>query len=509
LVLALVWNVSPSQMPPTAHRPPPTARHPPPTARRPPQAQLLSRYSELVLSVLPFIDLRSGAGTTAAIQAVKRLRGLVLAQHKATFIDKILAEVRGRAEGGGGMPSFKVSRAKTILARAGEVDGALAPVVFAADGSESIAGQVFAKLKADGGAHARPELYSGRKLWWRVEFHGEAVQDCGGAFRDNVNDLADDFMSERTPLFTRVANWETKVGTYRDTWVPNLSCTNFELYEWVGRLCAAAILSEESLVLKLPPLVWKLLGGAEVAMEDLAEVDEHFYYTLLQIKGPGAGPVDGFGRPPGWPVDVKVLSPDEYEYLCMDFTVPLSDGTTRELCPGGLDMELTYANRHEFVRLAAAARLSEAADQIGAMRRGLCSVVPPSVVRLWTAAEFELAVCGSPEIPIAVLRETARYDLSKDSAEVGYMFEALEALSNEERSLFLRFVTGRARLPASIKVARSDGGHQAMPRSATCFNTIYLPCYQSKENALEKIRYAIYSCKTIDTDGSDGGTFAL
>jgi hypothetical protein len=54
------------------------------------------------------------------------------------------------------------------------------------------------------------------------------------------------------------------------------SCSRFEVYEWVGRLCAAAILSDESLVMRFPPVVWKLLGGAEVSMEDLEEVDHWF-----------------------------------------------------------------------------------------------------------------------------------------------------------------------------------------------------------------------------------------
>ena len=70
------------------------------------------------------------------------------------------------------------------------------------------------------------------------------------------------------------------------------------------------------------------------------------------------------------------------------------------------------------------------------------------------------AVCGSPEIPVAAIRDSARYEMDKDSPVVRYLWEALEMLTNEERSLFLRFVTGRGRLPVSIKIQSKGGSAQ-------------------------------------------------
>ena len=160
------------------------------------------------------------------------------------------------------MPSIKISRSRFLQAGAH----------MAADGSDSITFQIYEKLKAlrgaDGGDCTKlNSLYtggyesSGEKVWWKVEFFGEAVQDCGGAFRESVSNISEDLMSgsylggqlvgSNTPLFIPVRNLETDVGSLRDTFVPNPSCTNFEVYEWVGRLCAAAILSKESIVLRL------------------------------------------------------------------------------------------------------------------------------------------------------------------------------------------------------------------------------------------------------------------
>ena len=44
-------------------------------------------------------------------------------------------------------------------------------------------------------------------------------------------------------------------------------------------------------------------------------------------------------------------------------------------------------------------------------------------------------------------------DIEEDCSTVKYMWAALEKFSTEDRSRFLRFVTGRKRLPAPIYVS--------------------------------------------------------
>lgn len=135
-------------------------------------------------------------------------------------------------------------------------------------------------------------------------------------------------------------------------------------------------------------------------------------------------------------------------------------------------VRLTERPFHRYQRLACQARLRESAEQIAAIRRGLTAIIPTPLLGMWTAAEFELAVCGTPNISVDELRRTARYSINRDAAEVGFLFEALEGMTNEERSLFLRFVTGRARLPASIKICSLSGPPSSLPVSHTCFNQI-------------------------------------
>lgn len=60
-------------------------------------------------------------------------------------------------------------------------------------------------------------------------------------------------------------------------------------------------------------------------------------------------------------------------------------------------------------------------------------------------------VCGSPDIPLHLLKSVATYKgVEPTSALIQWFWEVMESFSNTERSLFLRFVWGRTRLPRTI-----------------------------------------------------------
>lgn len=446
------------------------------------RAAFLGRYSALVMSVLALVDLDQGDCTgSSACGVIGMLRGILLTEHKTPAIGRTLERIRRRGSQVR-MPEFKVSRGRARLG-----------TELAADGSDSIAFQIYHALQLQN-ASAREELYHGRELWWKVEFLGEGVQDCGGGFRESVSDIASDLMSARTPLFIPSPNQEAWAGDLRDAFVPNPSCTSktaLAVYEWIGRLFAAAILSDESIPVSFPPLCWKLLSGAAVSMEDLRQVDEWFYQMLLQMER-CVCVVDGVQVP---------ITPEEFAFtFSQTYEVTLSDGSLVPLLEGGASREVDFDSRHEFIALAVAWRLDEFEAQITALRRGLVGIIPAQVLQLWTAAELERRVCGVPSVSVLAIRDAARYDMDRAAPEIALLWEALEKMSHEERSKFLRFVTGRSRLPASIKIARG-GEATCLPQSATCFSILRLPAYTTVEETLEKLRYAIHNCMAIDTDG--------
>lgn len=84
----------------------------------------------------------------------------------------------------------------------------------------------------------------------------------------------------------------------------------------------------------------------------------------------------------------------------------------------------------------------------------MAQVLPPSLLTLFTAVELEDLVCGATEISPAALRSLVTYE-SSDSCSpqeteliIGWFWRLCEEdMTAEERSLLLRFVWGRSRLP--------------------------------------------------------------
>ncbi|KAL2097516.1 hypothetical protein ACEWY4_006723 [Coilia grayii] len=329
--------------------------------------------------------------------------------------------------------------------------------------------------------------------WWECKFIAEGIIDQGGGFRDSLADMSEELCPCSAdcpmplPFFNRASNQGS--GEARDFYVPNPSCREFHKYEWIGQLMGAALRGKDFLVLALPGLVWKQLTGEEVSWnKDFPAVDSVLVKLLEAMEHMDKETFDfKFGQE-------------------LVYTTPLSDGRLVELIPGGGEVVVHYENRMEFIRLVQKARLEESREQIAAMRAGLVKVVPQAVLDLLTWQEVEKKVCGDPEITVEALKRLTRYeDLEQTDVRVQYLWEALTNFTNEDRSRFLRFVTGRSRLPAPIYIFPDKQGSEttdALPQSSTCSSTLYLPNYPSAKVCEEKLRYAAYNCVAIDTDMS-------
>lgn len=82
-------------------------------------------------------------------------------------------------------------------------------------------------------------------------------------------------------------------------------------------------------------------------------------------------------------------------------------------------------------------------------------MLPYSILTIFihfnTMHMFFYQVCGSPDIPLYLLKSVATYKgVDATAPLVIWFWEVMEELSDNERSLFLRFVWGRTRLPRSI-----------------------------------------------------------
>lgn len=85
------------------------------------------------------------------------------------------------------------------------------------------------------------------------------------------------------------------------------------------------------------------------------------------------------------------------------------------------------------------------------MREGMSTIIPLPLVSLLTAQQLEQLVCGLPEVSVEMLKKLVRYrDITESHQLICWLWQSLEEFTNEERVLFLRFVSGRSRLPSNL-----------------------------------------------------------
>lgn len=128
-------------------------------------------------------------------------------------------------------------------------------------------------------------------------------------------------------------------------------------------------------------------------------------------------------------------------------------------------------------------------------RKSICLAINLKILNISFFAHFYNAkamVCGSPEIPLGLLKSVASYKgVETPSSLVQWFWEVMEEFSNHERSLFLRFVWGRTRLPRTIADFRGrdfvlqvldkyQPPDHFLPESYTCFFLLKMPRYSCK-----------------------------
>merc|ERR1712141_511916 len=181
----------------------------------------------------------------------------------------------------------------------------------------------------------------------------------------------------------------------------------------------------------------------------------------------------------------------------LKYSTVLADGSVCQLKENGLEVGVTYEDRIDYIHLVQNVKMNEFKDQIEAIRQGLLKTIPQAVIDLLTWQELEVKICGDPEISVEALQKSAHYeDLTESSTQIKYLWQSLQNFTNEDRSRFLRFVTGRRRLPTPLFIcpSKSRSPVNSLPESATCSNTLFLPSYTSAQIAEEKLRYAAYNC---------------
>eukprot|EP01038_Epipyxis_sp_PR26KG_P004657 gene4657-6544_t len=319
--------------------------------------------------------------------------------------------------------------------------------------------------------------------------------------------FAQELQSAALPLLLRTKNAVGIIGNNRDAWTFNPGATTktqLEMYRFLGKLMGVSIRSKNYLALNFPSLIWKLLVNDNPLIEDLEGIDLSLVKSLGTIRN-----IHQTG----------VTAETFLDVLPCTFTTMTADNTIIDLITDGANVDVTFDSRHLYCDLVTQHRLHEFDVQAQAVREGLATIIPISLLNLFTWNELEIMVCGVPEVDVSLLESTAEYSGCKATdPHVQNFWKIMREFTNEERSALIKFTWGRSRLPLrasdftqrfKLQAFHKSPADSYYPISHTCFFSLELPKYSSFEVMREKLRYAIFNCEAIDgDDGSTGMAFA-
>jgi len=395
---------------------------------------------------------------------------------------------------------------------------------------QSVFGQLHKELRAwPNSAFRRSYVgkgHGGQKRCFKVKFVGEGVNDYGGPYRAVFEQIVDELQCDAVtvggtkpsekcllPLLVPCPNKSTAVGNNQDKFLlsttPLTSTINQELMQFFGKTVGTAVRHNLNLALNFSLMLWRPLSRLLVTEGHLEAIDTLIVSNLKEVTKLGLelesrmlstkGDLDGSNRPDEW--------------IDLTFSTHLPDGTRWSLIPGGSEIAVTLGNWRDYIRLMEECHLQQSAAMFKVFKDGLSAVVPVELFALFTAHELEQLVSGNSQVDVDFIRRCTEYeDISPDSDAVRYFWEVLNEMDNDERTEFLRFVWARSRLPVSaqelsinFKLQGAQGAAREtpdkyLPHAQTCFFSLALPSYSTKEIMREKILYAIKNSPNMDAD---------
>jgi hypothetical protein len=363
---------------------------------------------------------------------------------------------------------------------------------------------------------------AGQQRAFFVKFLGEGVDDHGGPYRaalqtatceesagflkllvpfdgnDHTNTGAEESgMSNGT---AKMVFNSGKDGLRPDSRLVGLKHgdpTPLQLTNFWGKLCGVAIRHGTLLSLNLPSLLWRPLAGLKVGLKDIS-TSALEQINILRIMGDTVQDMD----PEDFHEQVHRLLGDKAESLVRI----MPDG---EVEPFSFQAE----NINDVLRLAEQHQHQFCAREFHSFRQGLAAILPVELLTLFAEKEVELLFCGPSQIDVDLLQQVVVYDnVTPDEDHITFFWEALNEMNQEERAEFVNFVSARSRLPACANdftipfkigtLIGPDGSNPdgMLPKSQTCFFSLSLPKYTSKETCKKKLLYAITNSPNMDAD---------
>jgi len=368
----------------------------------------------------------------------------------------------------------------------------------------SVFSQLQSETRSWGGAALRrghvAKGHGGQKRAFKVKLIGEGVNDYSGPYREAFTDAISELMETdgdghgALGVIDPTPNNASAIGDDRDLFMFSLNGRDVNSVRSEDARKAPTSAAETAIRRSFA----SLLAARD---EPSREVEEALVFL---------GRLVGTAYRHGISVDLPLALNSIWKALVED--------------PAGLPEQLKELDYLAYRQLAEDSKSGdfEASPLLGYQKRmlnafaeGLGNVIPVELFPLLSGEELRDTLCGNPDVDVDLLKLVVEYEGYEPDQDkvIGYFWETLREFSNDERKKFLQFVWARNRLPmresdfeAPFKIqkdainAGSDRVDLALPSASTCFFSLTLPEYSTKEILKSKLLFAINNVTTMETD---------
>ncbi|XP_026032646.1 probable E3 ubiquitin-protein ligase HERC4 [Astatotilapia calliptera] len=256
-----------------------------------------------------------------------------------------------------------------------------------------------------------------------------------------------------------------------------------------GVLCGLALYNQCIIYLPFPLVLFKKLLGVRPSLEDLIEFNPSVGESLQYI--------------------LEDYQDDDLENLDMYFSINW-DGKDVDLDPENSEKLVTSQNKKEFVDAYVNHAFNTSVENVfQEFKRGFFLVCERDLVKLFRPKELQEVMVGKDFSDWEKLKQNTHYEgeYSAGHPTIQMFWEVFDELTENQKKAFLWFVTGFDRVPilgmdkikmqVKVKEVEDVSYDQYYPETHTCFSTLELPFYSTKEIMQTKLTEALSNNKRI------------
>ena len=332
----------------------------------------------------------------------------------------------------------------------------------------------------------------------QIYFIEEVAHDAGGVEREWYSTLFKEIFSEKNNFFIQISEKSEAKGTYFISYNINEKYINKKdkYYSFIGCLFAKALLDKILIPYKLNPIILKYFiysnnnkNCDEQAnifnIEDIKYYDIEIYNSLQKIL-------------------ITDLDNNEDIYFIWNI-----NGTEIELIDNGSNILVKNNNKQMFIdKVVGLICFKSIEVELTSLKKGFSEVISLNYIKIFTIEELSFVLSGQSIININDWKANTIYkgNLKEKSKIIQLFWEVLSELNNEQLLLFYKFCTGSTGVPLdgfsalsgprnklmkfTIETIKNDENNNKCNKlitTQTCFNSILLPEYKTKEEMRKAI----------------------